>query len=569
MTVRIRVSAIVAIGIVFCAITGVAANSGDDDLLKAARIGTDDAELLGYFRRRTVSDSERQRILELIRQLGNDAYAVRERAANDLIEVGLPAVGLLRQGKNDPDIEIARRCERCLQRIESVPTTKLSAAVARTVAKRRPIGSAAVLLAYLPFADDEVVAEELRDTLAAVALRDGRPDPALLAAVDDPVPIRRAAAGEALVRTNVPAALTAARRLLADREADVRLRVALALVTHAKDRQAVRPMIQLLAEVPQSTAWRIEETLIRLAGDAAPTVALGGNEAARQKCRDAWLAWWEKDGEAVDLAKLEGAAPTLGYTLIVARNQSNLSGKVFEVNAAKEILWQIDGLTLPMDAIVIGKDRVLIAEQNAQRVSERDFRGNPVWTKSIPPVRGIQSLPIGLQRLPNGNTLIVCRSHVLEWDAEQRSVGKPYERPQPGQDIVAATKLRNGELIVLTNQGNCIRLDKDGKKLSESSPNGQSFVPFGYIDALPTGNVLVTQQNTIAELDAEGKQVSSLPAIRPTAVQRLSNGNTLIAGGGSTAATANVAVRELDRNGNVAWEYRFTDATIPYRAHRR
>jgi hypothetical protein len=560
-------SGFVAIGVVFCAITGVAANSGDDDLLKAARIGTDDAELLGYFRRRTVSDSERQRILDLIRQLGNDAYAVRERAGNDLIEVGLPAVGLLRQGKSDPDIEIARRCERCLQRIESVPITKLSAAVARTVAKRRPVGSASVLLAYLPFADDEVVAEELRDTLAAVALRDGRPDPALLAAVDDPMPIRRAAAGEALVRTNVPAALTAARRLLADREANVRLRVALALVTHAKDRQAVRPMIQLLAEVPQSAAWRIEETLIRLAGDAAPTVALGGNEAARQKCRDAWLAWWDKEGEAVDLAKLDGAAPTLGYTLIVARNQSNLSGRVFEVNAAKEILWQIDGLTLPMDAIVVGKDRVLIAEQNAQRVSERDFRGNPVWTKSIPPVRGMQSLPIGLQRLPNGNTLIVCRSHILEWDGEQKSVGKPYERPM--QDIVAATKLRNGELIILTNQGNCIRVDRDGKELNAGASTARSFVPFGYIDALPTGNVLVTLSNAIAELDAEGKQVASLPAIRPTGVQRLSNGNTLIAGGGSTAATANVAVRELDRNGNVAWEYRFTDGTIPYRAHRR
>jgi hypothetical protein len=341
-------------------------------------------------------------------------------------------------------------------------------------------------------------------------------------------------------------------------------------VTHAKDRQAVRPMIQLLVEVPQSAAWRIEETLIRLAGDAAPTVALGGNEAARQKCRDAWLAWWEKDGETVDLAKLDGAAPTLGYTLIVARNQSNLSGKVFEVNAAKEILWQIDGLTLPMDAIVVGKDRVLIAEQNAQRVSERDFRGNVVWTKSIPPLRGMPSLPVGLQRLPDGNTLIVCRNHVMEWDGEQHSVGKTYERPQQAQqDIIAATKLRNGELIVLTNQGNCIRLDKDGKELSASSPNGQSFVPFGYIDALPTGNVLITQQNLIAELNAEGKQVSALTAIRPTCVQRLSNGNTLIAGGGSTAATANVAVRELDRNGNVAWEYRFTDGTIPYRAHRR
>src|SRR5262249_41370660 len=157
--------------------------------------------------------------------------------------VGLPAVGLLRQGLNDPDVEIARRCERCLQRIERVPSTKLSAAVARMVAKRRPTGAAAVLLAYLPFADDDTVTEELRDALVAVALRDGQIDPALLAALDDAVPVRRAAAGEALVKTNQPPALSAARRLLQDKQPEARLRVALALVTHAKDRQAVRPMI--------------------------------------------------------------------------------------------------------------------------------------------------------------------------------------------------------------------------------------------------------------------------------------------------------------------------------------
>ena len=52
----------------------------------------------------------------------------------ELVEVGLPAVGLLRQGLTDPDVEVARRCERCLKRIEhDVPISEVSAAVARLV----------------------------------------------------------------------------------------------------------------------------------------------------------------------------------------------------------------------------------------------------------------------------------------------------------------------------------------------------------------------------------------------------------------------------------------------------
>src|SRR3954468_18786583 len=82
------------------ALAGVPA---DEELLKKAHIGADDAELLAYFRQRTVGEPERQRIVGLIRQLGNDAYALRERAVGELIEVGLPAIGLLRQGLNDAD----------------------------------------------------------------------------------------------------------------------------------------------------------------------------------------------------------------------------------------------------------------------------------------------------------------------------------------------------------------------------------------------------------------------------------------------------------------------------------
>jgi hypothetical protein len=533
------------------ALAGVPA---DEELLKKAHIGADDGELLAYFRHRTVGEPERQRIVALIRQLGNDAYAVRERAVGELIEVGLPAIGLLRQGLNDPDIEVARRCERCLQRIErDVPSSTLSAAVARVVAARKPLGAASVLLAYLPFADDEVVADELREALVAVALRDGRPDPVLVAALDDPLPIRRAAAVEALVRSKQPAAVAASRKLLEDSNPDVRLRAALALVTHAKDRQAVPIMIKLLADAPQSAGWRIEGVLMHLAGDTGPKISLGSDESAREKCRDAWMAWWDKEGAKIDLAKLDTAPPTLGYTLIVVRDPRAILGRVMEVNAAKETLWKIEGLNMPVDALIVGKDRVLIAEQNANQVSERDFRGTVIWTKFV-------ILPVGLQRLPNGNTLVVSRNQIVEWDPQRNQI-YVYERGQ--HDIVAATKLRDGDIIILTSQGKCIRLDKDRKEVKSFVVNAQNYYQFGGIEALPSGNLLLTQRDSVSEFDPDGKSSWSAPAVRPSSVQRLANGNTLVASNGS------FSINEFDRSGKAVWDYKFADNSIPFRARRR
>src|SRR5205085_12377215 len=62
--------------------------AADEQLLQKAQIGTDGPALVAYFRQRTVGDAERQRIEALIRQLGDPAYAVRERAQTELIACG-------------------------------------------------------------------------------------------------------------------------------------------------------------------------------------------------------------------------------------------------------------------------------------------------------------------------------------------------------------------------------------------------------------------------------------------------------------------------------------------------
>src|SRR5262245_28220261 len=132
------------------ATAAVAADTSTDaEMLRKAQIGDDGPALLAYFRQRTVAANDRQRIEALIRQLGDPAYAIRERATTDLIGAGLPAVSMLRQASGDPDVEIARRAEKCLAAIERVPSAALSAAAARLVAEIKPEGAAGVLLAFL------------------------------------------------------------------------------------------------------------------------------------------------------------------------------------------------------------------------------------------------------------------------------------------------------------------------------------------------------------------------------------------------------------------------------------
>lgn len=534
----------------------LADTAADENLLRRAHIGSDNADLLDYFKRRIVSDSERTRILDLIQQLGSEAYAIRERAGGELVEIGLPAVGLLRQNALNADVEIARRCERCLARIErGAPFPALSSAVARLIAVRKPPGAAGILIGVLPFADDETVADEIREAMAAVAATGAQIDPALMTALEDAKPERRAAAAEALIRTRLPAGIEAGRKMLADSAIDVRMRSTMALVTSAKDRAAVPKLIQLLGELPQSTAWRVEGVLLRLAGEQGPRVPLGRDEASRLKCRDAWNDWWKENGERVDLARLDVAPPMIGNTLVIVRDRSGATGKVMELNPVKDVLWSIAGLQMPTDAVVVGKDRVLIAEHLANRVSERDWRGTIIWSMKI-------ELPVSVQRLPNGNTLAVGRNVIAEWSPERTEV---FTYTRGSHDIVAAVKLPDGEIVMLLNQGKCVRLNRDREEIKSFQAGGRNYLPFAGIDALPGGNVILTLLDKIVEYDREGVQKSSMPASKPVSVQRLANGNTLVA----TTGTNEAAIVELDSSGKAIWEFKPADGMIPFRARRR
>lgn len=166
----------------------------EEQTLRTAKVGGDDSVLLEFLRKETLSDETRKKMKDLIRGLGEPSFQARQKAKEDLVAQGITAVPLLRQALKDPDPEVAGLAKECLEAIGKGSDPIVTVAAIRLLAMRKSAGAAEVLLAYLPSAPDEAVAQETRAALAAVAFRDGKPDKALLQALKDKDPQRQAVA---------------------------------------------------------------------------------------------------------------------------------------------------------------------------------------------------------------------------------------------------------------------------------------------------------------------------------------------------------------------------------------
>ena len=108
---------------------------------------------------------------------------------------GPAAIGPLKAAERDADAEVAFRARQALKKVETVPHSAVASAAVRAVVKLKPDGAAMALIGFLPLADDESVADVIRSALISLAVgKDGKADPAIVAALADVSPIRRAAA---------------------------------------------------------------------------------------------------------------------------------------------------------------------------------------------------------------------------------------------------------------------------------------------------------------------------------------------------------------------------------------
>ena len=352
--------------------------SEDEAILRRAGVPLEADALVQFFQKRCLAEKDRADIAKLIRQVGAADYRTREKATLDLVKRG-PAVLEMLRAAPAGDTEVQSRLESSIRRIhEKEVNPGVRAIAVRVLAQRKP-GSAETLLAYLPFADDERVIDEIRWQLIKHARKDGKPDPALAAALSDRAPPRRAGAAEALARVAGAEHQDALRKLLADADPSVRYHTARGLA-FAKEPGAVPVLIDALTELPINAAWQAEDFLLRLAGATTPpTTPMGNDKEARARCKAAWQLWWKANAAKVDLAKLEDEPRLLGRTLIVLLDQ----GRVLELGPDQQLRFDIKGINYPLDAQAVGEDRVLLAEYHGRCITERNAQGDVVWQQPI------------------------------------------------------------------------------------------------------------------------------------------------------------------------------------------
>lgn len=528
----------------------------DLEALRRHKIETNSKSLLEEFRRRGLDDDARAPVGKLIDSLGSPEFRTRERALDELIRIGPAVVGFLRRTTRSGDFEQVRRAEMGIDRIQAgeVPAEVLAAGV-RVLGGRKDVDPIPTLLRYLPYADSSYVADEVRAALKArdrldADRRGGAAHPDLVRALDSDFPARRAAAGEALAghRDHVDKV----RALLADADPLVRVRVAEAMVL-AGEKSAVPVLFASLPAVPAEVALTGEDVLLRLAeGRQPPDVSRGDDDKSAAKFTAAWAKWWKANAAAVDLAELHKRPPLLGHTVVVLLDL----GRVAELNARNEVVWQIEGLVFPLDVQALPNGNVLVAEYHANRVTERDrFRGEVKWQFDI-------AGPLVAQRLPNRHTFIANDSQIVEVDENKKEV---FSFTMPGGErMMKVVKASNGDIVALTSDGRVVRMDSKGKQLSAFNVDLATKLFGGRLHVSPNGHVLVPHnaENKVVEYDPRGGVVLDVEVPQPVAAVRLQNGNVL-----ATTMQPQTGAIEVDRTGREIWNYR--QSTRVTRAVRR
>jgi hypothetical protein len=512
-----------------------------EKVLQDAKVGLEGPALLQFFRDRTLSDESKRKLAETVKLLGDDSYAVRERASEELIRAGRPAAPFLRAALDDPDLEIARRARRCLDEVTANPETTLASAAARLLAVKKPDGAVEALLDYAPFLDDESVEEAVLEALARLGLKGGKADAALVKALKDKEPLKRAAAAFAVGQAEAEQARLVA-ALLSDADARVRFRAAAARVK-AADRAAVPVLAALLADGPFATACHAEDLLFRVGGEKSPAVSLPADAEGRRKARAAWEAWWKEHEAKLDLAKVNFEEAMQGLNLIVVCDGGKGGGgRVWECRADGKARWEVTGVNCPADAQVLPGGRLLVAEYQGNQVVERDRDGKVLWSHKV------TRFATSCQRLPNGNTFIATYGELLEVTPKGDTV---YSHKVQGGwgEIYRAQKLRNGHILFVCGANKVIELDEAGKEVRSVTVPGQ-VNPWGGVEALPGGRYLVALYGAgkVVEIDGDGKVHWEVKVPSASSAQRLPNGHTLV-----SSMDAQQVV-EFDRDGKEVWK---------------
>jgi HEAT repeat protein len=542
----------------------------DETLLRGQKIEPTEAALLQFFRKRTLNENDQKRFRALVKSMGHSSHTVREKATSELAKGGISALAFVKEAEYHPDVERSRRARMLLEEIRQSNNTAVPIAAAHLLARpaqkkdASPGESIRTLLAYVPFADDEAVEDEILTCLTLLSLREPKVEPELVKALKDVNPTRRAAAAFVLGHVGTKEQVAGVQRLLDDAQPVVRLRAAQGMLA-ARNKAALPGFVKLLQSLPAPYLPKVEEVLYRLAQDKGPTEAIqAASGDSRQKAVQAWEKWLDDNKTKIDLTSIGDRETYLGLiTVCEYDNGANqIQGQVWEGTRGGPKRFTFNGVLGAMDAHTLPNGRILVAENSANRVTERDTKGVIKWEYLIPN-NGGQSNPVCCQRLPNGNTFIASYNMVMEVTPARVEVYRISRFANNAQfHIFSAHKARNGHIVAITSQGMIIEIEApSGKQIN--TVQTQTLGNWCSVELQPNGNYLVASMNpgTVREIDRKGTEVWSKNFPGVFRATKLPNGNVLV------ASMQQREVAEIDRSGTIRW--RVTTQGRPWGVHYR
>jgi HEAT repeat protein len=542
----------------------------DEELLREAKVGTDSPGLLAFFRERTPGEEDLLHPERLVRQLASPSFDKREEASRTLIRLERIALPLVRRALSDDDAEVAKRAKACVAEIKRRLILSVPLAAVRLLRERHPDGAVEALLRYLPFARDEETEEELWYAVEALTAGGGKVHPALLAALKDPIPARRALAACLVARRGDEDQRAAARKLLADGEPLVRLRTAQGFLA-ARDKQAIPALVALLEEPDVAVSWQAEELLHYVAGDDAPAQVVGaGTATSRKKCRAAWEMWWKKAGEQVDLRTLEKTLRRPSLVLVCGYTPEGEDwGRVCLFGCNGPARWQLRGKWDPVDVQLLPANRLLVGEKDRERIVERNLEGEPLKEQKVPQ-RGGDAAVQSCRRLATGDTFIFNGHDWLVVDDGGKMVLPVPDEDRDSIDNRLSDAVWLGNECVL-----CIEPHSDRPLMERAVESDQPVQRLGLkgisiggkAELLPSGNWLVESKrdadeprdapteawydaNCLTELTPAGKIVWQSEQISWSLFHSRRNGNILLGSG----VLPLVRLYEQTRSGQTVWE---------------
>lgn len=543
------------------------ATIADDEALKAAGLNSEDGRrLVEYLKQRTLSDAEQGKITGIIKRFAADDFDDRVKATEEIELFGPAAVGPLRMAERDADPEIAYRAKVALKKMAKIPHSAVAAAVVRAIVKLKPEGATGALIGFLPLADDETIAELIREGLVGLAVKDGKADPALINALNDPSAVRRSAAYLALILGGSPSERIRVKdaypklkeAVLKESDPEAKFTGLWTLLLTTREKEFLPELLGMIPQLPRGRIWQLEDLLLQLAGSHPKDGRFLKTPESLAKTREAWLNWWNEKKDKVDLVKFDYKPRSLGITDIIEMdNRGYGQGRIISLGPDMKEKWRITGVNDPKDILYISNDRIYVVESNSNQISERTSTGTVVnrWPVLLQ--------PINIQRTPEGGMVVVCRNQIVEFDKDWKSLNS-HSRPM--HDILAGVRLPKGDVLFVTNafQGaNCIHLDNKLKDTNKTFTFGRiPYLPG--MAAIDDDRILVCESDRVAEYDLKtGKSTWKHECNAPNSCQRLFNGNTLIA-----ILNANHLI-EVDPSGEIVWEYQAKDGLRVGRAHRR